>query len=355
MPSMEPQIEYAIASDGVRIATLAFGAGPPLLITATPPWSHVQFEYNIPAVRAWSEALGQHARVIRYDSRGTGLSDRDAFDLSLESQLRDLEAVVDHHDLDRFVIWGSIGGSPAAIAYAESHPDRATHLLLWGAYARAASFLGRPDFRALTSLLTHNWELFADAYAQGAFGWADSATAEQYSKLMRASLTHQDMITAMRQMTAIDVTEQARALTTPCLVLTRRDAKYSGVREAREMASLIPGARLLVLEGSAQAPFLGDTAPVIEAVRAFMASDEKPHVPRRAAATLTGRETQVLRLLAGGRSGKEIAAELAISLPTAQRHIANIYAKIGARGRVEAAAYAFEHRLVSPSGTGGAT
>ena len=352
---MEPQIEYAVASDGVRIATITFGVGPPLIITATPPWSHVQFEYNIPAVRAWSEALGRHARVIRYDSRGTGSSDRESLDLSIESQLRDLEAVVAHHDLDSFALWGSIGGSPVAIAYAERHPGRVTHLLLWGAYARAASFLDQPGFRALVDILPYNWELFADAYAQGAFGWADSATAEQYSKLMRSSLTHQGMITAMQQMTAIDVTEQARALRTPCLVLARREARYSGVREAREVASLIPGARLLVLEGSAQAPFLGDTTPVIDAVSAFLASDEKPHTPRRPAATLTARETQVLRLLASGRSGKEIAADLAISLPTAQRHIANIYAKIGARGRVEAAAYAFEHHLVRPSGTGGAT
>ncbi len=352
---MEPQIEYAATSDGVRIATFALGAGAPLLITATPPWSHVQLEYGIPPVKAWMDAIAKNARVIRYDSRGTGLSDRDALDLSIEAQVRDLAAVADHYELDSFAIWGTIGGSPAALAYAARHPERVTHLMLWGAYANMASLLDRPGARAFGDLLRHDWVMYTDTYAQAAFGWSDSATGEQYSSLLRAAITHEGMMTAMQQMSGIDVTAEARALQTRSLVMTRRDAKYSGVPEARALMSLIPGARLLVLDGSSEAPFLGDTALVIEAIRAFMATDTQPRKPRPAAVSLTDREAQVLRLLANGRTGKEIAAELTISVPTAQRHIANIYAKIGARGRVEAAAYAFEHRLVRPPTGGGST
>jgi len=143
------------------------------------------------------------------------------------------------------------------------------------------------------------------------------------------------------------VTEEARAIRSPTLVLTRRHSPISGVDEARMLANLIPGARLLILDGSSPAPFLEDPESVTAAILDFVQTAVEVRTPRAAAAALTEREREVLRLLANGSSGKEIAAELAISVATAQRHIANIYAKIGARGRVDAVAYAFEHGMVT--------
>jgi DNA-binding CsgD family transcriptional regulator len=188
--------------------------------------------------------------------------------------------------------------------------------------------------------------MYTDIYAQVAFGWPDSDTAAGYAQLMRDAITQDAMLQLMRQVAAIDVTDESRAVRVPTLVLVRRGATISGVEDARELAGLIPSARLLVLDGSSHAPFLENPALVTEAIRAFIASEQAPRAPRRAAVPLTEREHQVLRLLANGRTGKEIAGELAVSVPTAQRHIANIYAKIGARGRVEAAAYAFEHGML---------
>ena len=347
---MEPQIEYATTPDGVRIATLAYGSegGWSLLIAATPPWSHVQLEYRIPPVRAWSDAMGEMARVVRYDCRGTGLSDRDALDFSIDAQVRDMEAVADHYQMPSFGLWGSIGGSPASIVYAARHPDRVSHLLLWAGYARGAQLFRRPEANALGELLRENWEMYTDTYAQAAFGWPDSDTGAQYASLTRAAITQEGMAAFARTMADVDVTAEARGVLSPTLVMTRRGSKFSGVEDARELASLVPNARLLVFEGSAAAPFLGDTAPVFAAVNDFVAMDALPRRAKRAAAQLTERETHVLRLLANGRKGKEIAAELGISVATVQRHIANIYAKIGARGRVEAAAYAFEQGIVRP-------
>ena len=337
------QIEYALTADGVRLATLALGEGKPLLIAATPPWSHVLLESAIPPVAAWLGAIGRHARVVRYDCRGTGLSDRQPLDFSVEAQVRDMEAVADLYGLGPFAIWGAIGGSPAAITYASRHPDRVSHVFLWGAYARGAAFVSR-DAGAWSALLRENWEMYIDAYAQAAFGWPDSDTAAQYADLTRAAITQEAMQAFVRAMATTDVTASARALHMPTLVMTRRDAKHSGVAEARELAAMIPAARLLILDGTSGAPFLDDAESVVSAIREFMASDEAPR-HRRATVALTERETQVLALLAQGRTGKEMAVQLGISVATTQRHLANIYAKIGARGRVEAAAYAFERGI----------
>jgi pimeloyl-ACP methyl ester carboxylesterase/DNA-binding CsgD family transcriptional regulator len=343
---VEPQIEYATTSDGVRIATMAFGEGPPLLTSSTPPWSHVQQETRIPRVRAFIEALAERARVVRYDCRGTGLSDRERLDFSIEAQVRDMEAAADYYGLDRFAIYGSIGGGPASIVYTARHPERVSHLILWGVVLRGEFYA--KGMGALDALLQENWDYFIDTFANLAFGWADSDTAEQYARLTREAISHEAMLTLVREWARTDVTAEARAIQTPTLVMGRRDVKFGLAEISRDLAGLIPGARLLMLEGGAPAPFLGDVDTVVDAFREFLATAEPSRPARAPAAALTARETEVLRLLANGRTSKEIAAALAISVPTAQRHIANIYAKVGARGRVEAAAYAFQHGLVRP-------
>jgi pimeloyl-ACP methyl ester carboxylesterase/DNA-binding CsgD family transcriptional regulator len=347
---MEPQIEYARAADGVRLATVSLGAGPPLVIAATPPWSHILREYRIPAVQRWTDAFAERVRLIRYDCRGTGLSDRDGIVPTLDTQVRDLEAIVEHHGLRSFALWGAIGGSPASIVYTARHPERVSHLLLWGGYVKGSQVATRPKAAgAINTLMRDDWESFTNTFAHLAFGWSDSETAAQYAELTRAAISQDAMIALWNEAMTLDVSAEAACITTPTLVLVRRDAVFSGVAEARELTHAIPSARLIVLEGGAPAPFLGDGQIVIETMIDFMESEPIAESRPAPGVALTERETQVLRLLAGGRSGKEIAAELVISPATAQRHIANIYAKIGARGRVEAAAYAFERGIADPS------
>jgi pimeloyl-ACP methyl ester carboxylesterase/DNA-binding CsgD family transcriptional regulator len=345
---VEPRIEYASTSDGVRIASFAAGQGPPLLISATPPWSHVSQEWRIPSVGAWQRDLTRHLRVIRYDCRGTGLSDREPMDFSVEAQVRDMEAVANHYNVDSFALWATIGGSPASIVYAARHPERVSRLLTWGAFVQGRWLIDKvPGWESVTALITANWQLFTDTFAQAAFGWPDSDTAAGYAQLTRDAITPEAMLALTKQLPLIDVAEEARMVRAPTLVLTRRNSPVSGVDEARQLANLIPNAQLLILDGSSPAPFLEDPDSVTAAILDFVRSDAEVRTPRTAPAALTKRESEVLKLLASGSSGKEVAAELAISVATAQRHIANIYAKIGARGRVDAVAYAFEHGMVT--------
>lgn len=342
---MASPIEYATTSDRVRIATMAFGSGETtLLIAATPPWSHIELEQRIAPVRAWTEALGRHLRIIRYDCRGTGLSARDATDFSIDAQARDLAAVADHYGLRSFAIWGAIGGSPAAMRFAAQYPGRVSHLLLWGAFLRGADVYGRA-MSGMGALLRQEWDIYTDMYAQVAFGWPHAETAAQYAALMRAAITQESATECMRALIAADLTSDARQIASPTLVLARRDAKFAPVEHAQALAGTIASARLVLLDGDSPAPFLGDAGAVADAIISFVAEPRPVAMALAPPMVLTDRERQVLRLIAGGASAKEIARALGVSVATAQRHTANIYAKIGARGRVDAAAWAIDAGL----------
>ncbi|MCJ7509669.1 MAG: alpha/beta hydrolase [Dehalococcoidia bacterium] len=132
---MEPRIQYARTADGVSIPFWELGEGTPLVEMPTIPVSHIQMEWQFPEWRRWYEFLTQRRKVVRYDCRGAGLSDRDVDDFSLDAQVLDLEAVVDRLGLERFVLLSSIHAGPAGIAYAARHPERVSHLVLWNSWA----------------------------------------------------------------------------------------------------------------------------------------------------------------------------------------------------------------------------
>jgi DNA-binding NarL/FixJ family response regulator len=160
-----------------------------------------------------------------------------------------------------------------------------------------------------------------------------------------------------------DITALLPSVKTPTLALHRSGIPWLPVDIARELASRIPNARLTILEGESTAPYLGDTEAAARAIDAFISEGEERRTARweaGAAVTeqeearsgrayrdgLTAREVEVLRHLAGGRTNSEIAEELFVSVRTVERHVANIYAKTGARGRANATAYALTHNLV---------
>ncbi len=122
---MEPEIRYTTTSDGVSIAYYAMGEGHPLVVTSNVLWSHLRLQLFREYHRSRSgQGLGRGLQVVRYDARGTGLSDLHPLDFSIDARLRDLEAVVERLKLRRFVIFGRGNGAPAAIAYAAGHPER---------------------------------------------------------------------------------------------------------------------------------------------------------------------------------------------------------------------------------------
>ena len=279
---MEPRIQYATTADGVSIAFWTLGEGMPFVHMPNTPWSHIQLEWQDPEQRRWYERLAQKRRLVRYDGRGTGLSERSAADFSLDAQMLDLEAVVDRLGLDRFALFGSFNSGPAAIAYAARHAERVSHLMLWCSYARASDWRRSPQLRALRGLLDKDWETYTETYAHILRGWSAGEEARRQAAFLRESITQEAMQVCAAMVRGFDVTDLLPELSSPTLVLHRRQYHLLDVDIARSLASRIPDARLVLLEGAAGPPVLGHTEAVLQAIEEFLGEAEE--APAEAAA-----------------------------------------------------------------------
>jgi len=156
---LKQTIRFTRSVDEVRLAYAESGTGPPLVKAAN--WlSHLEFDWQSPLWRHWFGFFSSAHRLIRYDPRGCGLSDWDVADLTLAAQVADLEAVVESAHVDRFALIGISQGGAVAVEYAIRHPERVSHLVLYGAFARGWKHRGEEiarQFRALHDLVRLGW------------------------------------------------------------------------------------------------------------------------------------------------------------------------------------------------------
>jgi pimeloyl-ACP methyl ester carboxylesterase/DNA-binding winged helix-turn-helix (wHTH) protein len=286
-PAARQQILFCRAHDGVRIAYAKSGdlSGPPLVKPAN--WlTHLEFDWNSPVWRHWLTEMGRGHTLIRYDARGCGLSDHDPPDISLESWVRDLEAVVDAERLERFSLLGISQGCAVAIAYAVRHPDRVEKLVLYGGYTVGRSLRNMSPQEELERTLLQNiirvgWGRDNPAFRQ-VFGtlFLPEGTAEQHQWFNDLAKT-MPMESAMRVRQAtdvIDVRREAAQVRTPTLVLHARADAMIPFEIGRQMAALIPGARFVSLDSRNHV--LLETEPAwarfVDEVRAFLDSDTQP-------------------------------------------------------------------------------
>src|SRR3990172_1248802 len=174
---MEPRIQYAKTSDGVSIAFWTLGEGMPLVWMASPPFSHIQLEWQLPEWRLSYERLAQKRMLVRYDCRGSGLSERDVTDFSLDALVLDVEAVVDRLSLERLALFGQFADGPVTIAYAARHPQRVSHLILWCTWARASDIFQSPQAQALAALRNQDRDVFTETLAHISFGGPEGEEA----------------------------------------------------------------------------------------------------------------------------------------------------------------------------------
>ncbi len=263
-PSVEPPVEldlrFVDVGSGLRVAAGATGQGPPLVKTATwmtqvdrdttdnPIWSH------------WVRALSRRHRYVRYDARGCGLSDRELGDTDLSDLslwVDDLEAVIDRFELDRVALLGVSQGGPVAIAFAVRHPERVSHLVLFGTYARGMRRRGderQADQASLqVELARVAWDsstpTFREVFARQ---FVPEAHTTEIAWLNAQLQVTTDSVNAPRLEGAfhdLDVSELATRVTTPTLVLHTRGDEAVPFEEGRRVAGLIPGARFVPLEG----------------------------------------------------------------------------------------------------------
>ncbi|MCH7810388.1 MAG: adenylate/guanylate cyclase domain-containing protein [Chloroflexi bacterium] len=194
-------------------------------------------------------------------------------DFSPEALELDIDAVVDRLGLERFALWGSGSMGPVVIAYAVHHPERVSHLILWCTSARGDDARGSPRGQAVARL-RDNWEVYTDALAHYAFGWAGGEAARQWGATMREGITQETYRTYRSHLSRADVTELLPEVRTPTLVLHRRHFPLLSVDAATDLASGIGNARLVILEGES-AGYTDDYQPVLDALDEFLDDGEE--------------------------------------------------------------------------------
>ena len=271
---MDPKVRYTKSADGVHIAFCEVGEGYPLVVMPPTPLTHVQLEWGIPDLRRWYErVIAAGHRLIRYDARGMGLSDRDVSDFSLPMQLADMDAVVDAMGLDRFALYGSGDQGMVAAAWAARNPERVSHLILWCSWANRARISDQAATRALRALLEQDWMIYTETAARVLFGWSgEDRIAREFAAFLRQCTDPGVLAHAVPQIYEWDVTDMLPRIQCPTLVLVRKDIATLPVDIAREMARDIPDARLVVQEGSSPLPFAEDTNSFIREVTSFLGS-----------------------------------------------------------------------------------
>ncbi len=273
---MEPRIQYATTKDGVSIALWTAGTGTPLIRMPTMPFSHTELEWQIPEYRRYYERSLQNSNVIRYDNRGSGLSDRDVADYSLDAHMSDLDAVVETLGLERFGLMAPLNMGPVAIAFAVRRPERVSHLIIWSSWARTSDYSSSPVTQALAAMRDKDYVLYTETVSHAALGWAEGEPARQYAALMRECVTQEAVQSMFEAISDVDVSGLLAQVKSPTLVLHRRQVSFPPMELSKGLASKIPGARLTLLEGTSLAPFLGDMEAVVRSIDEFIREGEEP-------------------------------------------------------------------------------
>lgn len=250
------EINYFYSFDRTRLAYATVGHGPPLVWTAT-FLRHLEFDWQSPIWQHWLEALTSRYTLIRYDERACGLSDWNVSDISFEAWVSDLEAMVDHLGLKQFSLLALSQAGAVAIAYAARHPERLSHLILHGAYARGR--FHRQDIpqateeaQTMLSLTKLGWGRDNPAFRQVfSMQLVPGAAREQlawFDELMRVSMTPENAVRAEAEMYDINVLDLLSSLRVPTLVTHCRYDAAVPFREGCILADQIPGAHFVPLE-----------------------------------------------------------------------------------------------------------
>ena len=244
-----PRVQYARTTDGVNIAYAAFGnpdGGVPLVCLRPPQLSHMALEWNLPFETYWHEfeTLAADRLIVRFDTRGCGLSDRGVQDLSLEARERDIEAVVDKLGLEKFALQGQLHAGTWAIQYAANHPERVTHLILVQAYANAPEYWATPGRAALEPLAELDWVTYTEASMSNAFAWAPGELPRALASQMRASVDQQDFIAFLRSEQSVDVTGLLPKIHCPAMVVHFQLNAVTSQEVARRLVSAMSDGRL---------------------------------------------------------------------------------------------------------------
>lgn len=347
---MEQNIQFCTTSDNVRIAYATSGSGPPLVRVAN--WlTHLDLDWKGPIWSHWFREFSKGHTLVRFDQRGTGLSDRDVDELTMDAWVRDLETVVDDAGLERFPLLGFCQGGAIALSYAVRHPERVSHLILFDSYSRGDLVDGTPlqrkkETKALTAMIEAGWgredtDVFRRIFSGLLMPNGSETEHKWLAELQRKTTTPAMAAQLWEAYNRIDVEDLANKVDIPTLIFHVKGDKVIPFEEGRTLASLIPGARFVPLEGENHILLNDDPAwgRFLAEVRNFAGNSEtesKPDEPMNVFPELTTRELEVLDLISRGLKNNEIANQLYISPKTVRNHITRIFSKLQVDSRGKA-------------------
>jgi pimeloyl-ACP methyl ester carboxylesterase/DNA-binding CsgD family transcriptional regulator len=330
-----PPVQYATASDGLRIAYGVSGTGEPLVFLPG-TFYHVQLAWQFPGLEPWVRALAERFRLIQIDPRGTGMSSRDVSPEHVRAHYqRDIEAVLGKLKPGRIVLLAASGGVDLAVDYALAHPDNVVALLLG---TSGTSKVNTPIFEMLPAA---DWDVFLHSIVPR------TRTREEARQIVELTKQASDQTNYLLRRKVLygpgEIESALERLQTPTLVMHARDYALTPIEEGMKIAQH-SGGQLVLIDG---ADPWGDSEQGLRAIEAFLTG--LPHTGSGEASPsdtgLSYREVEVLRLVATGKSNQEIADELVISMNTVRRHVSNIFDKTGVANRAQAVIYARDHGI----------
>jgi pimeloyl-ACP methyl ester carboxylesterase/DNA-binding winged helix-turn-helix (wHTH) protein len=256
MPQLRQDIHFCTAKDGVRIAYADVGRGP-LLVKAANWLNHLEYDWQSPVWSPLFRVLTARYRLIRYDARGNGLSDWNVEDVSFEAFVRDLESVIEATGVQRFALFGMSQGCAISVAYAARHPERVSHLILYGGVVRGRRKRGSvkeiQKSDALLTLMTQGWgqenpafrQIFTSLFMPG----GSPEQIDWFNDLQRMTTTPEMAARLRRTMDDIDISEFLPRVRVPTLVMHLREDAMQPFEQGRQLAAGIKGSRFVVLEG----------------------------------------------------------------------------------------------------------
>jgi len=344
---MKQRIRFCTSRDDVRIAFATAGDGAPL-VRVNNWFTHLELDWGNPVWRHWSEELTERRMLVRYDPRGSGLSDRDVTDFSLDAMVADLEAVVDALKLRRFPLIGLCQGGATAVAYAARHPERVSRLVLYdsypyGAFVDAAGEKLARQARAFSQIIEAGWgrkvgafrELFANLLMPEAAGHQ----LKWISELQRRSASPAAACQLWNAFNMFDIRTVAPKVTAPTLVFHVRGDAMVPFEAGRRLAAAIPNARFLPLEGRNHILRAEEPAWLTfkKELNEFLDGDEQADdSAAQEFAALTAREREILDFIARGQTNSQIAGCLRIAEKTVRNHVTSVFSKLGTQHRSQA-------------------
>jgi pimeloyl-ACP methyl ester carboxylesterase/DNA-binding CsgD family transcriptional regulator len=341
-----PPVRYTTTSDGKRLAYTVSGRGRPLVLVPNTfmhaYWVWLQYP-------EWFAGLAQRFRFVHFNYRGQGMSTRGlAQDHSIKHWQLDLETVMDAAHVESAVLVGVGHSCHIAVRFALEHPERVEALVLNG----PAIAMNAWSNSMMLGVSAENWELYLRSTIPRQ---VPPEMLDVWEKAMRETQTQAEFQVAIREIFRWNLDGELGRLQIPTLVLHPRQFVALPVDEPQRFAAAIPDARFVLTEGTGTASTQADALAAIDSFLSGVPHHElNTNVSLDSqrneeagwwSARLTPREIEVLRLIVLGRSNQRIADELVLSVRTVERHITNLYTKIGAHGKAEATAYALRRGL----------